>query len=70
VGVAGSLDPILFDDNLLIERRQTYRGDLLIGGVDPGPNGEHFRFLSRDKSTGEERGMVGIKLNMLELLNS
>jgi hypothetical protein len=70
VGVAGTLDPILYDENLQIERRLKYRGDLLIGGIGSGPEGEPFRFLSRDKSTGEERGMIGIKLKMLELLNS
>jgi hypothetical protein len=69
-GVAASLDPVLYEDRLLLERRQKYRGDLLIGGVSSGPDGEHFRFLSRDKFTGEERGMIGIKLKMLELLNS
>lgn len=70
VGVSGGLDPILYANDLHTERRQKYRGDLLIGGADDGPSGEHFRFLSRDKLSGEERGMVGIKLNMLELLNS
>lgn len=68
-GVSGDLDPILYDDNLLLERRQQYRGDLLIGRVDEGPAGENFRFLSRDKTTGEERGMIGIKLSLLEILN-
>lgn len=68
-GVSGDLDPMLYDDNLALERRQRYRGDLLIGGVDDGPAGENFRFLSRDKITGEERGMIGIKLSLLEILN-
>jgi len=42
---------------------------LLIGGAYDGPAGENFRFLSRDKVTHEERGMVGLKLNILEILN-
>jgi hypothetical protein len=70
VGVSSTLDPIIYDDNLGIERREKYRGDWLMGGCDPGPTGEFFRFLSRDKVTGEERGMIGIKLRMVELLNS
>ena len=68
-GVLPSLDPVLYDENLALERRQTYRGDLLIGGAHDGPAGENFRFLSRDKVTHEERGMVGLKLNILEILN-
>ena len=70
VGVAADLQPILYDENLLLERRERYRGDLLISGCDPGPSGEFFRFLSRDKTTGEERGMIGIKLKLLEIMNS
>jgi len=71
VGVNPSLlDPVFYDDNLHLERREKYRGDLLIGGCDPGPSGENFRFLSRDKQSGEERGMIGIKLKLLEILNS
>lgn len=68
-GVSGYLDPVLYDDNLALERRQRYRGDLLFGKVDEGPAGENFRFLARDKITGEERGMIGIKLSLLEILN-
>ena len=70
VGVSADLEPVLYDENLRIERRDRYRGDLLIGGCDPGPAGEFFRFLSRDKTTGEERGMIGIKLKLLEIMNS
>lgn len=70
VGVSCNLDPVIYDDNLGIERREKYRGDWLMGGCEPGPTGEFFRFLSRDKVTGEERGMIGIKLRMVELLNS
>ena len=70
VGVSANLEPMLYDENLRIERRDRYRGDLLIGGCDPGPTGEFFRFLSRDKTTGEERGMIGIKLKLLEIMNS
>jgi hypothetical protein len=69
VGVLPSLDPVIYDDALRHERQQKYRGDLLIGGVGDGPAGESFRFLSCDKTTGEERGMIGIKLNILEILN-
>lgn len=69
-GVSPSLDPILYDDNLRIERRERYRGDLLIGGCAPGPSGEFFRFLSKDKITGAERGMVGIRLKLIEIMNS
>lgn len=70
VGVSNTLEPILYDENLLLERRERYRGDLLIGGCDPGPGGEWFRYLSRDKVTGEERGMIGVKLKLLEIMNS
>ncbi|EQB00228.1 hypothetical protein L288_18495 [Sphingobium quisquiliarum P25] len=70
VGVSADLEPILYDENLLLERRERYRGDLLIGGCDSGPSGEFFRFLSKDKMTGEERGMIGIKLKLLEIMNS
>lgn len=65
-GVLQSLDRIIYDDSCRVERRQIYRGDLLIGGVDS----PHYKFLARDKITGEERGMVGIQLRTLELLNS
>lgn len=70
VGVAADLEPILYDENMLLERRDRYRGDLLIGGCDPGPLGQWFRYLSKDKVTGEERGMIGIKLKLLEIMNS
>lgn len=69
-GVGADLEPILYDDNLILERRQKYRGDLLIGGCSSDPTGENFRFISRDKNTGEERGMIGIKLKLLEIMNS
>lgn len=70
VGVSADLDTILYDENMLLERRQRYRGDLLIGGCAPGSSGEFFRFLARDKVSGEERGMIGIKLKLLEIMNS
>jgi hypothetical protein len=70
VGVGADLEPVLYDENMLLERRERYRGDLLIGGCDPGPSGQWFRYLSKDKTTGEERGMVGIKLRLLEIMNS
>lgn len=70
VGVSGNLDPVLYDENLRLERRDRYKGDLLIGGCGAGPSGEFFRFLSRDKMTGDERGMIGIKLKLLEIMNS
>lgn len=70
VGVSPDLEPVLYDENLGLERRQRYRGDLLIGGCDPGPSGQWFRFLSKDETTGEERGMVGIKLKLLEIMNT
>jgi hypothetical protein len=70
VGVSANLETLLYDENRRIERRDRYRGDLLIGGCDPGPAGEFFRFLSKDKTTGEERGMIGIKLKLLEIMNS
>ena len=70
VGVSGTLDPLIYDENFRIERREKYRGDLLIGDCDAGPSGANFRFLSKDRVSGEERGMIGIKLRMVELLNS
>jgi hypothetical protein len=70
VGVSANLEPMMYDDNMRLERRERYRGDLLIGSCDPGPSGEFFRFLSRDKVSGEERGMIGIKLKLLEIMNS
>ncbi|WP_425505407.1 DUF6932 family protein [Sphingomonas lacunae] len=66
VGVLPSLDRIIYDESCRVERRQIYRGDLLIGGVDS----VHYKFLARDKITGEERGMVGIQLRAVDLLNS
>lgn len=70
IGVSGTLDPLIYDENYRLERRDKYRGDLLIGGCESGPGGQYYRFLSKDKNSGEERGMIGIKLRMVELLNS
>lgn len=70
VGVSSELDPVFYEDALQGRRRDRYRGDLLIGGCDPGPPGQWFRFLSKDKITGEERGMIGIKLRLLEIMNT
>jgi len=69
IGVSANLDPVLYDDNFLLERQRLYRGDLLIGGAYDGPTGENYHFLARDKETGQERGMIGIKLSLLEILN-
>lgn len=70
VGVSPDLDPLLYDDALRGQRRDRYRGDLLISGCDLGPSGQWFHFLSKDKVTGEERGMIGIKLKLLEIMNT
>jgi len=68
-GVSGKLDPRLYDSALRLEQNREYRGDLMIGAAGDGPEHENFRFLSRDKITGSPKGIVGIKLNMVEILN-
>lgn len=71
VGVASDrLDPIFYEEGRDAERHDRYYGDLLIGGCDPGPMGQWFRFLSKDEFTGDERGMIGIKLKLLEIMNA
>jgi len=46
-----------------------YRGDLLISAAGDGPEHRNFQFLSREKETGSPKGIVGIKLNILEIMN-
>lgn len=66
---AAFLDPIFYEEGRDAERHDRYHGDLLISGCEPGPTGVWFRYLSKDKITQEERGMIGIKLKLIEILN-
>lgn len=68
-GVSDQVAQLLWDDSLRLEQNRVYRGDLLVSAAGDGPECRHFQFLSRDKLTGSLRGMIGIKLNMLEILN-
>src|SRR6218665_817665 len=61
--IAGKLDPIFYDSALIDEQRRLYFGQLFVGGI----KSEMFSYFSKDKSTGLERGMVGIKLNLKEI---
>lgn len=66
---AASLNPMLYDATLAEEQRKFYRGEWFIGKHGNGPESAMYEFLSHDKNTGIERGMIGIKLKMLELYN-
>lgn len=66
---AASLNPMLYDAALAEEQRKFYRGEWFIGKHGNGPESAMYEFLSHDKNTGIERGMIGIKLKMLELYN-
>lgn len=66
---AASLNPSLFDPTLSDEQKKIYRGEWFIGKHGNGPESAMYQFLSKDKDTGIERGMVGIKLKMIELCN-
>lgn len=66
---AALLDPLLFDPTRIGEQKKVYRGEWFIGQQGNGPGSAMYQFLSRDKDTGIERGMVGIKLKMIELFN-
>ena len=68
-GVSDQVSPLLWDDSQKLEQNQRYRGDLLVSAAGDGPECRHYQFLSKDKATGAIRGMIGIKLNMLEILN-
>jgi hypothetical protein len=68
-GVAADLDPVLYDPNLRLEQNRKYRGDLLIGAAGEGPEHANYQFLAHDKNTGSPKGVIGIKLNMVEVLN-
>lgn len=66
---AVNLDPILFDPARKDEQHNAYRGEWFIGKSGNGPASAMYQFLSRDRNSGVERGMVGIRLKMLELYN-
>jgi hypothetical protein len=68
-GVSADVDPLLWDDMQRIEQNRKYRGDLLVSAAGDGPEHQHFKFLCKDKLTGAAKGIVGIKLKMVELLN-
>jgi hypothetical protein len=70
VGVTpNGLDECLFDRSKVAEQLKKYRGEWFIGKHGNGPDSAMYRFISTDKATGIERGMVGIKLKMVELYN-
>ena len=68
-GVTADVDPLLWDDQLRVEQKRKYRGDLLVSAAGDGPEHRHFQFLSHDKSTGAAKGILGIRLSMIEILN-
>jgi hypothetical protein len=68
-GVSADVDRLLWDDTQRFEQNQKYRGDLLVSGAGDGPEYRHFQFLSHDKRTGAPKGILGIKLRMVEILN-
>ena len=63
------LDPLLYDRTLASEQVKRYRGEWFIGQSGNGPESSMYKFLSHDRNTGIERGMAGIKLQMIELHN-
>ena len=63
--IAGRLDPIFYDSTLVEEQRRLYFGQLFVGGLDS----EMYRHFSKDKRSGKERGMIGIKLDLKEITN-
>jgi hypothetical protein len=70
VGVsAQSLDPFLYDRSKATEQVKRYRGEWFIGKHGNGPESAMYKFITSDKATGIERGMVGMKLKMVELFN-
>lgn len=69
-GVDANVDRLLWDDTLRVEQNRKYRGDLLVSAAGTDPECRHFQFLSHDKTTGAPKGIIGIKLNMLEILNT
>ncbi|HZF94355.1 MAG TPA: hypothetical protein VEZ20_05715 [Allosphingosinicella sp.] len=68
-GVSAEVDPLLWDDTLRVEQNRKYRGDLLVSAAGDGPECRHFQWLAHDKVTGARKGMIGVKLNMLEIMN-
>jgi hypothetical protein len=64
-----SLDPVLYDSDRREECVKIYRGEWFIAKEGNGPESAMYTYLSRDRDTGIERGMVGIKLNSIELYN-
>jgi hypothetical protein len=69
MGVDPAIDQLLWDDGLRVEQKHKYRGDLLIGAAGDAPEHRNFQFLSHDKETGAAKGIVGIRLNMIEIMN-
>lgn len=67
VGVSSALDPVLFDPDREVERKDLYRGDWLFGRLDPGPAGRWIRFIAKDR-LGRSRKLIGLKLNLKELV--
>ena len=66
---AAGLDPLLYNPELKLEQKGRYRGEWFIGREGNTPESEMYRFISRDTETGSERGMIGIKLRIIELIN-
>lgn len=66
---ATMLDELLYDAAQRNEQIKKYRGEWFISKQGNGPESAMYEYLSKDKDTGIERGMVGIKLNSIELYN-
>jgi hypothetical protein len=70
VGVsAATLSDLLYDPLRRGEQLKAYRGEWFISKQGNGPESVMYQFLSKDKETEIERGMVGIKLKSIELYN-
>lgn len=63
------LSILLYDPLRRDEQLKVYRGEWFIAKQGNGPESAMYEFLSKDKDTGIERGMVGIKLKSIELYN-
>jgi len=68
-GVSAEVDPLLWDDTLRFEQNRKYRGDVLVSAAGDGAEHRHFQFLCHDKATGAPKGILGVKLRMVEILN-
>ena len=68
VGLSSRVDEALYNPDMIVERKERYRGDWLPARLDTGPSGRWLRFFAIDRN-GRQRKLIALKLRLNELMS-